>query len=52
MWQCLLESRRDAEFKITPKWKKFWKAILKKDAKMDEETKIEIDNFDFTEKML
>ena len=41
MWQCLLESRRDAEFKITPKWKKFWKAILKKDAKMDEETKIE-----------
>ena len=41
MWQCLLESRRDAEFKITPKWKKFWKAILKKDAKMDEETKME-----------
>ena len=33
MWESLLESRRDHELKTIPRWKKFWKAIQKKDAK-------------------
>ena len=40
MWQSLLDIRRDSELKNFPRWKKFWKAIQKKDAKeTDEESK-------------
>ena len=33
MWVSLLDRRRDDELRQIPRWKKFWKAILKKDAK-------------------
>jgi len=33
MWICLLNSRREAELKAIPKWKKYWKLLQKKDAK-------------------
>ena len=37
MWESLLESRRDQELRTIPKWKKFWKAIKKKDSKETDE---------------
>jgi intron-binding protein aquarius len=37
MWESILEARRDQELKNIPKWKKFWKAIQKKDAKVTDE---------------
>merc|ERR1719402_514962 len=39
MWVCLLDSRREAELKVVPKWKKYWKLLQKKDAKETEESK-------------
>ena len=38
MWESLLDSRRNHEFKNIPKWKKFWKAIQKRDGKESDET--------------
>lgn len=32
-----MERRREHELRRTPRWKKFWKAIQKKDAKESEE---------------
>ena len=37
MWQSLIDSRRDQELKNVPKWKKFWKAVLKRDGKETDE---------------
>ena len=37
MWESLLDTRRDHELKKIPKWKKFWKAIQKRDAKETDE---------------
>ena len=37
MWESLLETRRDHELRTIPRWKKFWKAIQKKDAKETDE---------------
>lgn len=31
MWISLQSERREYEFKLCPKWKKYWKAIQKKD---------------------
>ncbi|CAH2045440.1 unnamed protein product, partial [Iphiclides podalirius] len=31
MWISLQEGRRNQEFKLVPKWKKYWRAIQKKD---------------------
>jgi len=31
MWTSLQQSRRDLEFRLVPKWKKYWKLILKRD---------------------
>ncbi|KAI4468369.1 dna2/nam7 helicase family [Holotrichia oblita] len=31
MWVSLQPERREHEFKLCPKWKKYWKAILRKD---------------------
>ncbi|XP_030854514.1 RNA helicase aquarius isoform X2 [Strongylocentrotus purpuratus] len=39
MWVCLLPGRLEAELKAYPKYKKFWKIIMKNDAKLDDETK-------------
>ncbi len=40
MWESLLPNRRERELKKVPKWRKYWKAIAKKDAKeTSEETK-------------
>ena len=33
MWEALLERRRESELKKVPKWRKYWRAIAKKDAK-------------------
>jgi intron-binding protein aquarius len=41
MWMSLLPSRRDAELKKIPKWRKYWKAVLKSDAKDDDAAKAE-----------
>lgn len=38
-WQCLMPDRLQEELKKSTKLRKVWKAILKKDAKADEETK-------------
>jgi hypothetical protein len=37
MWYSLMDRRRDHELRRTPRWRKFWKAIQKKDAKETEE---------------
>ena len=37
MWYSLMDRRREYELRRTPRWKKFWKAIQKKDAKESEE---------------
>ena len=37
MWTSLPEKRREMELKRNPKWKKYWKAINKKDAKATDE---------------
>ena len=37
MWESLLERRRDQELESLPRWKKFWRAIKKKDAKETDE---------------
>ena len=37
MWESLLDSRRESELKNMARWKKFWKAIQKKDAKETDE---------------
>ncbi|TRY75128.1 hypothetical protein TCAL_00660 [Tigriopus californicus] len=39
MWASLLERRREFELKRIPKWRKYWKALQKKDAKESEEAK-------------
>lgn len=39
MWMCLVPSRREREFRLTPKLRKFWNVLQKKDAQVDEETK-------------
>lgn len=31
MWVSLQESRREYEFKLYPKWQKYWRAIQRKD---------------------
>lgn len=31
MWISLQPERRDHEFKLCPKWKKYWRAIQRKD---------------------
>jgi len=49
MWACLLPSRREAELKSIPKWKKFWKLIGKKDAK---EAPDALENLQFERKFL
>ncbi|XP_067847483.1 RNA helicase aquarius [Heptranchias perlo] len=38
MWICLLSSRLEHELKKTPKLKKFWNLIKKKEEKMDEKS--------------
>ena len=43
MWMSLMPARRDAELKKNPKWRKYWKAISKSDAKDDEASKAEKD---------
>ena len=37
MWESLLDRRRDQELECIPRWRKFWKAIKKKDAKETDE---------------
>ena len=37
MWMSMLDRRRDHEFEQTPGWKRFWKAIIKKDKKQTDE---------------
>jgi ribosomal protein S20 len=37
MWFSLMDRRREHELRRTPRWKKFWKAIQKKDAKETED---------------
>ena len=37
MWMSMMESRRDHELKNCATWKKYWKAIIKKDKKVNEE---------------
>merc|ERR1719193_334609 len=49
MWACLLPSRREAELKSIPKWKKFWKLIGKKDAM---EAPDALENLQFERKFL
>ena len=36
MWMSLMPARRDAELRQIPRWRKYWKAILKSDAKDDD----------------
>lgn len=36
MWESLMDRRRDYELKRIPRWRKFWKAIQKKDSKLEE----------------
>ena len=43
MWVSLMPARRDAELKKIPKWRKYWKAIQKSDAKDDEGARAEKD---------
>merc|ERR1712029_11727 len=31
MWFSLLDRRREEELRLVPRWRKFWKAIVKKD---------------------
>lgn len=33
MWASLQEGRRELEFKIVPKWRKYWRLIMKRDGK-------------------
>lgn len=33
MWVSLQEGRRELEFRLVPKWRKYWKLILKRDGK-------------------
>ena len=37
MWVSLLDRRREDELRQIPRWRKFWKAIMKKDAKVTDE---------------
>ncbi|XP_074604592.1 RNA helicase aquarius [Brevipalpus obovatus] len=39
IWTCLSESRREREFQKAPKLRKFWNALKKADAKLDDETR-------------
>ncbi|CAG7823151.1 unnamed protein product [Allacma fusca] len=39
VWHCLSEGRREEEFKRFSKWRKYWKAMLKRDEKESEEKK-------------
>ncbi|RWS28225.1 intron-binding protein aquarius-like protein, partial [Leptotrombidium deliense] len=45
VWVCISEKRREKEFQKTPKLRKFWNAMKKKDAKIDEKEMKDI-NFD------
>jgi len=47
MWTCLLDSRREAELKNIPKWKKYWKLLQKKDQKESPENREKL-NFERT----
>ena len=38
MWVSMMESRRDNELKNCSTWKKYWKAIMKKDKKITDES--------------
>eukprot|EP00096_Caligus_rogercresseyi_P010804 TRINITY_DN4040_c0_g1_i1.p1 TRINITY_DN4040_c0_g1~~TRINITY_DN4040_c0_g1_i1.p1 ORF type:complete len:1444 (-),score=412.87 TRINITY_DN4040_c0_g1_i1:63-4394(-) len=42
IWVSVMESRRLKELSAIPKWKKYWKAIQKRDAKSDEESKEQV----------
>ena len=45
MWVSMMEGRRDNELKACPEWKRFWKAISKKDKKVtDENVKVVTNN--------
>lgn len=37
MWASLQESRRELEFRLVPKWRKYWKMIMKRDGKNPED---------------
>ena len=37
MWEALLPKRRESELKKVPKWRKYWRAIAKKDSKETDE---------------
>ena len=37
MWVSLLDRRREEELRQIPRWRKFWKAIMKKDSKVTDE---------------
>lgn len=41
MWISLQLGRREQEFKIIPKWKKYWKLIQKKDALVENKEKLD-----------
>ena len=41
VWHCLSAGRREEEFKRFPKWRKYWKAMLKRDEKVSEEVKVQ-----------
>jgi intron-binding protein aquarius len=38
MWVSMMESRREHELKGCPEWKKYWKAITKKDKKVTDDS--------------
>ena len=38
MWVSMMESRREHELKECPEWKRYWKAITKKDKKVTDES--------------
>ncbi|KAK2717182.1 hypothetical protein QYM36_007331, partial [Artemia franciscana] len=42
-WICLQEGRREQELENNPRWKKYWKAFLKKDSKVPAEDKEKLD---------
>ncbi|CAH1791178.1 unnamed protein product [Owenia fusiformis] len=43
IWMNILPGRRESIFKTNPRYKKFWNAIQKKDAKADEDTKKKVE---------
>ncbi|OXA60041.1 Intron-binding protein aquarius [Folsomia candida] len=40
VWHCLSEGRREDEFRRYPKWKKYWKSLLKKEENENDDKKL------------